>query len=222
MQLISALTEPNKLWSELKEKPNFLLPLLLITIGTAVAMLVYFQRVDVAWLQDQMVAQVDPAQRAAVREQVSVNLIKWSSAIGGPIGILIVFALMAGYYTLAAKIAGARQGYGAWFGFTCWTSVPGVLGMAVLVVGALTMNPQTAMESLQLTHIDPLLVHLATDNPWKKLAGGFDLLSFWSIGLGAIGWRNWTGAGWGQAVFVNALPTILIYGGWAAFILAKH
>jgi hypothetical protein len=87
------------------------------------------------------------------------------------------------------------------------------------MIGALTMAPQTPLHSISLTRIDPLLVQLPFDHALSTLAKGFDLLSLWAIALGAIGWKAFTRSGWGSAVVVAALPSVLIYGIWLLIAL---
>lgn len=97
--------------------------------------------------------------------------------------------------------------------------MPGLLGLIVAIIGVLGMSPQTALESLMLTNIDPLLVQLPLDHPWSKLAKQFSLLTLWTTYLAALGWRIWGRTSWTQAVTVAALPSVLFYGGMAIFAL---
>jgi hypothetical protein len=134
------------------------------------------------------------------------------SAVGGPIGIAVMFALMGLYYWLASKVTGAALRYRHGLSLTAWSSMPAVLGSVIALVGALTMAPQTSMESLMLTHVDPLFVNLPAGAPGSRLAKAADLLSLWTLFLGALGWRVFTRSGWGQAILVAALPYVVIYG----------
>jgi hypothetical protein len=102
-----------------------------------------------------------------------------------------------------------------------WSNMPAILGLVVALVGVATMQPHTTLESLLLTNVDPLLVQLGPDNPWHGLARGFSLLNFWTWFLMALGWRTFNRAGWLQSVVVAVLPGLVIYGGMAAFALAK-
>jgi hypothetical protein len=225
MQLVDVFTEPGKLFKSLQEKPNFLLPLLLIAVFPALVWFLYYQRVDGSWLVDHILeqAKVAPARMAAARESMKPSIMMWGAVIGAPIAIGVWFLIMAGYYTLAAKIAGVKQGYKAWLSFAAWTSMPILLSTLVMLIGVLTMTAQTAPEALQLTHLDPLLLQLDADSAWKKFATSFDLLNFWPIWLSATGWRIWSGRGWGQAIVASALPSVLIYGIWAAVVaLGQH
>ena len=94
-----------------------------------------------------------------------------------------------------------------------------LLGTIVALVGVFMMSPQTSMESLMLTNLDPLLIQLPVDSPWKKLASSFSLLSFWSIFLAALGWKTWGKTSWAEAITVAIIPSVLIFGAMALWAL---
>jgi hypothetical protein len=70
-----------------------------------------------------------------------------------------------------------------------------------------------------MLNVDPLLVQLPMDHDWSRLAKSFSLLNFWAWFLAALGWRTWYRTGWGQAVFVAVLPSVVIYGAMALFAI---
>ena len=49
-------------------------------------------------------------------------------SVWGSIWTLILFSVWAGYYWVVGKILGVKSDWRNWFGFTCWTAVPTVLG----------------------------------------------------------------------------------------------
>ncbi|WP_179958321.1 YIP1 family protein [Chitinimonas arctica] len=223
MQLLTALTEPSKLYTELKQRPSFILPMLLMLVGTVAVWLLYFQRVDSGWLVETMVTAGGgtPAEQEMMRKSMNPDMLMWWSVIAAPVFIVIFQLMLALYYKLAGKVAGAEYGFRAWFGFVNWSGVPLLLSTVASLISVLTMSPQTSPQGVAPTHLDPLLVELAMDHPWQSWATSLDLLNLWCIALAAIGWRVWTGTGWGKAVGVALLPHLVIYGIWAAVILAR-
>ena len=97
--------------------------------------------------------------------------------------------------------------------------MPAILGAIVVLVGVVMMTPQTGLESLMLTHADPLILQLPVDSPWKKLATSFDFLNFWSIFLSALGWKVWGKTSWAEGITVAVIPSVVIYGVMALFAL---
>jgi len=224
--LINIFLEPGKVFAELKEKPTFWLPLLLMTVLTVAMTLMYFGKVDSDWLMDQQLAASDAdmsAEKIAEAKKVMPSA-KTMGYIGAPfaiIGIAVVSSLMALYYMLAGKITGNRTSFRHGLSLTAWASVPSLLGMVVAIIGIFSMTPQTTLDSLMLTNVDPLLVQLPVDHTWSSAAKHFSLLTFWSIFLTALGWRVWGKTSWTQAFTVATIPSLLTFGVIALFALMK-
>lgn len=222
--LISIFLEPGKVFADLKEKPTFVVPLLVVMAASIIMTFMYFMKVDSAWLIDHtLLASGKEMSAAEIAKAKSfmpgAKMMGYISAIGIPIGTAIMVTLFALYYLLAGKISGSAIGFKQALSLTCWSSMPMLLGAIVVLVGVVMMSPQTSIESLGLTHLDPLLLQLPIDSPWKKLATSFDLLSFWSIFLTATGWKVWGKTSWAEAITVAVIPSIIIYGCFALFAL---
>ena len=222
--LINIFLEPAKVFAELKEKPSFWLPLLLVALLGAVSTTAYFLTVDPEWFADNQVAQLQAQgdMSAAEIEQAKQFMpgARASAYFGGPMVLLfvgIVFAVMALYYLLAGKVTGNDVGYRRGLSLAAWSSMPMVLGNLVVLGAIFTSSNQVSFESLQLLNVDPLFVQLPLDHDWLMLARSFSLLNFWVWFLAALGWKTWFRTGWGQAVTVAVLPSLVIYGVMALF-----
>lgn len=224
MQLVDIYLDPAKAFAAEKEKPTFLLPMAIMVAASVAMILAYFMRVDAAWFSDFVLTQSGQEMTAAEIAQAkqfmpSAKTQGYIGAAGTLIVVPIMYAIIALYYLLASKIAGAALTFKHGLSLSAWAAMPGVLGLLVGLVGALTMAPQTPQHSLMLTHLDPLLVQLPFDHAMSGIAKGFDLLMLWSIAVGAIGWKTFTRSGWGSAVVVAALPSVLIFGIWLLIAL---
>lgn len=224
--LIGIFVEPGKTFAELKEKPSFMLPLILMAVLSVVMTLMYFGKVDSDWLFEQQMAasgETFTDQQLAERKAVmpSAKTIGYFGAPFAVLGIAIISCLMALYYMVAGKITGSKTSFRHGLSLTAWSGVPTLLGMFVGIIGIFSMTPQTSLESLMLTNLDPLLVQLPIDHAWSGFAKRFSLLTFWSIFLSAMGWRVWGKTSWTQAITVASLPSILIYSGMALYAVLK-
>lgn len=222
--LIDILLEPGKVFTALREKPSFVLPLLLMAGLSAAMLLVYFSRVDSAWFIDHALAASGQEMSASEAEQARKMMpsARVQGYIGAPfaaVGVVVVSLVIALYYMLAAKVTGATVSFKHGLALTAWCGVPMLIGIVVSLVGAFLMTPQTTIESLSLTRVDPLLVQLPPTHAWSTFAKNFDLLQFWSLFLGALGWRTWTRAGWLQSIVVVAIPSVVTYGIMALFAI---
>jgi hypothetical protein len=221
-QLINIFLEPGKVFAELKDKPTFLVPALLVAVFGALAAMLYFFNVDPEWFSNHQLQMAGQEMSAAEMEQARQFMpgARTMAYITGPSAIIvlaIVFALYALYYMLAGKISGNPTSFRHGLALASWGSMPMVLGSLITIVAVYTSSPQSTLESLQLLNVDPLLVQLDYGHPWATLARSFSLLNLWVWFLVALGWKTWYRTGWGQALFVSLLPGVVIYGAMALF-----
>ncbi len=225
--LTSIYLEPGKAFEQLQEKPSWLLPALLVALSTGVFALLYFLRVDAAWFaghqEAQMIAQrpeMTPQEVEAARAFMpSASTLAYLSPVMAVLVMAIVYALTALYYLLAGKVTGKAVGYKRGLVLTAWSAMPLLLGVVAGLVSMYTSSNQVAFESLQVFNVDPLFVQLEPGDAWFTLARSFSLLNFWCWALAAIGWKTWFRTGWGQAITVAVLPSLVIYGTMALFAL---
>ena len=224
MKLVDIFLDPAKVFAAEKEKPTFLLPMAIFIALTVAMTLAYYLRVDPAWFADFQLsvagAEMTEAEKAQAKQFMpGARTAGYIGAAATAVIIPIMFAIFALYYFLAGKIAGAGLSFKHGLSLASWSTLPTALTLIIATVGALTMAPQTPQPSLMLTHIDPLLVQLPMDHALSSFAKSFNLLGLWAMALGAIGWKVFTRSGWGAAVFVAALPSVLIYGIWLLIAL---
>jgi len=223
--LIDIFLQPGKAFAELKEKPTFLLPMSLLAVGSAAMTFLYFTQVDGAWFIDQMLSanpeatakEIEQARKVMPGAQVMGYIATATALLGAPLMSL----LFAVYYLLAGKVAGNRISFRHGLSLATWGAMPGLLGIVVALIGVATMEPRTAMSSLNLLNVDPLLVELPIDHAWNNFFESLSLLTPWTLFLGALGWRVWGRTGWGQAIAVSLMPTLLIYGIMASLALMR-
>lgn len=224
--LMDIYLQPSKVFAELKTKPTFLLPLLLTAVVTATMILLYSINVDPDWFVDHTVAaggsEMSASELAQAKEMMpGARTMGYFGVVGALLGTAVMAALYALYFMLAGKITGATTSFKHGLSLTGWAGMPLLLGTVVALIGVFTMAPQTAMETLMLTNVDPLLVQLPTDNRWSTLAKNFSLLNLWAVFLTALGWRVWGRTSWTQAAVVAVLPSVVIYGAMALWALSK-
>ena len=222
--LINIFLEPGKVFAELKEKPTFLVPALLVAVLTATAAMLYFLNVDADWFRQQQLQAMSGDMSKAELEQVGKMMpgARTMAWITGPMVLLTVaisYAVFGFYYWLAGKVTGNALRFRQGVSLTAWSSMPMLVGAVIALISVYTSSPQSTFESMQMLNIDPLVVQLPMDHDWSRLAKSFSLLNFWVWFLAALGWKTWFRTGWGSALAVVMLPSVLIYGGMALFAL---
>jgi hypothetical protein len=217
--------DPGKLFLELKEKPSFVLPLLVVMVLMAAMTWYYFASVDPGWYVDHTLLasndQMSATELAQARSVFpGVRTLGTIGAVSSAVVAAVISVLYALYFLLAGKVTGREVSFPQAMSLACWSNMPMVLGILVAIAGIATMTPQTTIESLMLTNLDPLVLQLPPDSAWNRLAESFNLLNFWVIFLAALGWRTWGKSSWTQALVVGVLPSAVIYGVMAAIALS--
>ncbi|QGY78286.1 hypothetical protein FZ025_17185 [Xanthomonas hyacinthi] len=220
---MNVFTDSAKFFQRLDKKPSFLYFLLATITMASMVWIVYFKNVDFGWMIGNTLSSVNGLSDKQIElAQFTINptVMSWSKAFGSGIQFLLWYLVMATYFWIVARLSGKSRRFLDWLGFQTWVGAPLFISLVAQLIETLIMPPRSMPSSIQLTHLDPLIMHLPTNSAWKGLASHFDLLNIGCIWLGAVAWRIWVGGGWGKCVLIAAAPYVLLYGGWAAFILA--
>jgi hypothetical protein len=217
----NVILAPSPTFARLKDKPRPFIPLLVLILLTLGVTYWYVSTLDFAWFREQMLTSRGPvkaAERAAMEQFLTPTAMMWSSGLGILLGTPVLYMLTALYYLLAGKVMGTGIGFGKWFGFAVWTSIPRLLALPLSALQIMTSGGRLSLEDTNMVSLNYLLLHLPASSPWFGLATNLDLTSVWSIALAVIGLKAWTGRSTGTCVTVAVLPYVLVYGIWAAKI----
>lgn len=226
-QIVDIFIQPSNVFLKLRENPGFALPLAIVMLLTSGLTLCYFLKVDPAWYANYalLASGADISAAEIVKAKQMMPATRTMGLVGAPmaaIALILVTMIYALYFMLAGRVVGIPLSFRHGMSLTCWSNMPVLLGVLVAIAGVALMTPQTGLESLMLTNMDPLLVQLPASSPWSGLARSFNLLNLWVTFLMALGWRLWAKCGWKQAAIVAVIPFVVVYGGMAAWALAKQ
>jgi hypothetical protein len=225
LALTAALaTAPNTAFAELRERPRFWFPLLLLVATTAALFYWYYSIVDIEWFKDAIysnnaqIQALPEADRARAMGMVGRGMLLWGSVIGVAIGLPAVFLITALYFLLAAKVTKLPQGFKHWLALVCWTSLPILLNTIVAAIFILMSdNAQISPSVLQPLSINELLVHLPVSNPGHAMLSSLSIPALLSSILAIIGVHTWSQRSWTFSAIVALIPLVLFYGIWAIF-----
>jgi len=190
---------------------------------TALAFYLFYQGMSPEWLVEQQLLQageLTPAEleqaRAVMAQTAPYTAI--IAAVSGPLMLLLVNAILAGYLHLISKMSGDFR-YQDWFGFSVWSQMPmqlNTIGLILLVLFADTPNlPLATANYASLNH---LVLQLPIGAPFYSWAEAFSLFMVWHIALMSIGLKQWCNFSTIKAIIFAALPTVLIFGIWALLV----
>jgi hypothetical protein len=210
--------DPGKGFDAIGRRSMPSLPLLALTVLTAGVLYWYVQTVDFGWLLAHMAdstPDMKPEQREAMRKMFNPATMTWFSVGGTLVATPLFMSIYALYYLVAARLMGSAIGYGKWFAFSVWISVPHLLTLPLMAVQILTAHGQVGFEALNMASLNELLFHLPASSPWNGWLTRLDLSEFWVMALSIIGLRAWTGRGALLCAFAALLPFVAFYGLWA-------
>jgi hypothetical protein len=223
LELTTALaTAPSSAFAELRERPRFWFPLLLVILTTAGLVYWYYSVVDVEWFKATVLS-VDPAiqrlseeQRAAAMGMYTRNTLLWGSLIFTLVIIPVIYLLQALYLLLAAKVTKLSPGFKHWLALTSWSSLPALLGSVVsAILLIMSDSPQVSPGVTQPLSLNELLFHVPPGGAGYALLGILGIPAFLSWALMIIGVRAWSQRSWAFSAVYVLLPVVLIYGTWA-------
>lgn len=219
---VALATAPSSAFEELRARPRFWFPLLILVASTVGLAWWYYSIVDVEWFKDMMfsnnpaIQALPEADRAARLSMVTRGTMLWSSVIGGALALPIAFLISSLYLLLAAKVARLPQGFKHWYAFSCWSSLPMLLGTVVAAIFLLMSdNGQINPSMLQPLSLNELVLHRPMGSPGHGLFESLNLSSLWSWILMIIGVRVWSQRSWTFSSLFILLPAVVVYGVWA-------
>lgn len=219
--LANIYLEPRAALLRLPERPMAYVPLALVILGNCLLWWWYYQTVDIAWLQDRLIAAdpaiADDAQRRAAQSVMSRKGLATLS-IGSTILVTpLLVAVQAAYLAVAGRVmGGSARPFGHWFGLAAWAMAPTLLLLPIMALQlALSGNGQLLPEALNPLSLNQLIFGFDRGEPWTALLASLNITTAWSIALLALGFRLWTQRPVAACVLAAVLPFAVVYGGWA-------
>ena len=223
---VALATAPSTAFAELRERPRFWFPLVIVTVATAAMVYWYYSTVDIEWLKDQMFTNnpkfqaLPEAQRTATLSGVSRTMMLWGGVVGTLLFIPIWYLLQSLYLLLAAKVTKLPQGFKHWFALSCWTALPALLGLVVSAIFLLmSSNSQLSPSVLTALSLNELVFHQPMGSPAQGILDALTIPGFLSWGLLIAGVRSWSQRSWAFSAILVLLPIVAVYGIWAFFAL---
>jgi hypothetical protein len=198
--LTNIFTAPQNAFAAIKERPNPWLPLLVLMIGTFAVQFTYLTSVDLPWFLDQQLqtagnlTEQQRSQAVDATTSVPATVLGAVQGISGAIAILIIYALVALYYTGVSFATNDGTKFQQWLALIAWSSLPAVFGMIasfvnLQVVDARFLLPQglNPLSFGSLLALDPKGAPLV-----QTVLMQLDVTVLWSIVLQILGYQAFT------------------------------
>lgn len=224
--MVDIIAAPSKALDEVRNRVKWLwVPLGIVIVLSIVSMVTYYAWVDFDWLVNQSVAEAlqdgaDPSVEAGIRGFMQPGTMMAVSAVSILVMTLLIYLLQAAYLHLVNKVIGNPElRFGQWVALSAWSGFPLVFqALSTFVVIAITEDRQLGQHELSPLSLQSLVIGADAGSSWTTWGNSITLITFWSIGLLALGIMRWTGASTLKAVIIAAVPSVLIFGIWALII----
>lgn len=217
------IVAPHQAWDKINQRGQWVWPLMLLAIATIAAWSTYYSRVDIAWLQNHLLAEssdLKGRELTLARELVGRRLLAMVTIVSSLAASVTVMLLTAGYLSLVARVQRVSHVGSSWLVFSAWLTLPESCALLLTTLRvASDSNQQILPESANPLALSQLL-GLGVDSPWLSLAADIGLQTLWALTLCVIGVSRWMKINLFRAVLIANLPLLLIYGPWALLILA--
>ena len=221
---VALATAPSSAFNELRERPRYWFPLLLLVATTVGMACWYYSVVDIEWFKQAILSQTPEmvnrpeAERAAAMSMMSRNAFLIGSVVGGIIGLPLVFLVTALCLLLVAKITKLPQGFKHWFSLVCWTSLPMLLSYVVGAIFLLMSDTgQLTPSVLQPLSLNELVLHRPMGSPGLGLLESLNIPGVITWILMIIGVHTWSQRSWAFSALFILVPSAVLYGVWAFF-----
>jgi len=199
--LSNIFTAPSQAFAAIKERPNPWLPLLVLIGAVFIVQFVYMQVVDFPWLMDHQLQQgggnMTDAQRAQIVDattRIPPSVLGALQGESGGIVILIIYALVALYYTGVSFATNDGHKFQQWLALIAWCSLPSVLGYIASLVNLQVVDARF----LPAEQLNPLsfgsLLGLNPEGATivQRILMSLDITVLWSTVLQILGYQAFT------------------------------
>ena len=224
--LVNIFTAPSAAFAAIKERPSPWFPLLLMLLGIFAVQYAYMQAVDLPWLLDQQM-QLNPNLTEEQRSEAIDQTMRMGppalgaiQGVAGCIFVLVLYALVALYYTGVSFASNDGVKYKQWFALIAWCSLPGVLGL----IASLTNLAVNETRFMAQDQVNPLSFSslFAIDSTGativERILLSFDITFVWANVLQILGYQAFTNSSIvkAAAVVLAPLAALVLIGAVAA------
>ena len=228
MVMLDAFVAPKSLFSQFKPAKKWSwIALLIVLLLTSTANFMFLDNMSPEWIIDQQLMQagemtVAEEKQAKAMIAQTVEHTGTMAAVFSAISLVIFMAIFAGYYTLAAKTAGAdapKHSYGDWFSFSIWTQMPLLVNtIGFFVLFATAASPDLPLTLANYASINQLFLGLSVGDDFYMFAESLNLFFIWSIVIAGVGLQKCLNMSVGKSYLIAALPYLAVFGIWLLFV----
>ena len=211
------LFDPARQFARLAARPRFLVPILVLTLGTFALSFACYSRLDYGWFAQHLLASNPVVARAAHGADLHLtkDVLLWPGVLTATSAVPVQWLLLSLYVLFVASALRRPLAMPQALALTAWAGMPYIVALLPSAIN-LGLHGDGHLPPEQ---VDPTTFGAMLGTPdsalLRGLAAHVGLASLWAWVLFAIGLRAMLSLRWRVAVALVAIPTLLILGGSA-------
>lgn len=227
--LLDALLAPSQAFAALRQRPAWGWAAIAVIVAASIASIyTLYSGMTPDWIVDQQIVSAGDMseQNRAANRAMMLDVAPYTGHIAALMTVIMIplAAVVFGfvYFVGERLLSRERNRFGLWFAAASFCMLPlavSALGLIVLVLARGGGN--LPIDLGNYASLNYLVFGIPPGEKGYSLANSFNLFYLWNIFIIAVAGRDWSGMGWGKAVFFGALPTLLIFVPWTIVTLAQ-
>ncbi len=193
-RIFGVLFSPGQTFRSIAERPDWLVPLLVIFVCSLVNVLVVMQHIDMtSTIREQLEAQHVPPDKIEQRLKAVAMIGKVSFAIA-PVLSIVALVIVAAIFLGAFRAFGGNGRFSHAFSITLYSWMPFVILGLVTMVVVLMKGQVSVLEMQSLVHSNPAFLASQLKQPvLYALLASLDVFTIWVVVLMSIGFAKMSG-----------------------------
>lgn len=217
--LLDLFRSPIDCFAAVHERPKWaIVPYLVILVSSCILWAAYFEYVNMAWLQQELIVQLSSfnqdVQEAWLTKEALLAGEIFSDILGRTTGIFV----LALWLHLATKGNRYQHSFGKWLSASCFIILPAIIGDVASYINIMFNQNDILPNAADLNSLNGLL-KLPLNHPWSSFATTIPLLAPWYIALTYAAVGAWTDFDRARVIIIAILPWILTLIIWPVTII---
>lgn len=221
-RLTGVFLEPGRAFSDIAARPRWWMPVVLLTALSLVYLFAYSRHIGWERFMRQTIesnsrTQNLPAEQRERIIQQQTRVVSSFSYVGAVAGTVIAALVVGGIMLFVFNLLLAAQlRFVQAFAITCYAMLPGLINHSLAILVMFLKNPEDFnLQNPTAFNIGAFLDPQSTPKWMVSLGSSFDLFSFWTLALLAVGFS----AASRKIAFPKALAGVLAP--WALYVCVK-
>jgi hypothetical protein len=215
-RIIGVLISPNETFASIARQPDWVAPLIVILVVSALVGFIFAQRVDFTAPAREAMEEKGNMSAAQMESALRITaVISKVIAYGSPILSVIVLLIVAGVLLLAFRLMGGEGNFKQAFSVTLYAWMPLIILNILLTAIVATRSGVTALDLPTLVLSNPAFLVSMKEHPLLfAIFASIDVFTIWTLALFSIGFAY-------VSKFSKSKSATIVISVWVVWTLLK-